>query len=77
MTDISTTWAEVIFFSHYEVTNSDDKLCSGCQNLYQQQSFSGLYPPKKSDYTITCYPQFKPLPVMAHKLLKKNKKTQH
>ena len=77
MVDISTTWAEVIFFSHYEVTNSDDNLCSSCQNLYQQQSFSGLHPPKNQTTPSHVTPQFKPFPVMAHKLLKKNKKTQH
>ena len=71
MTDISTTWAEVIFFNHYEVTNSDDNLCSGCQNLYQQQSFSGLHPPKNQTTPSHVTPQFKPFAIMANKLLKK------
>ena len=71
MTDISTTWAEVIFFNHYEVTNSDDNLCSGCQNLYQQQSFSGLHPPKKSDYTITCYPPVQTICCNGKEIIKK------
>ena len=55
MTDVSTTWAEVIIRVK---SSSNDDFRSGCRNVshcHRQQSFSGLPSPGRSHYTIDCH----------------------